>query len=150
VSLNRTAIFVLAVLLGFALAAGVWYVAVYDTAAAKCQRGDLGACVVAAAQHSHSAGLGRESCGGVQYAQDGNPYPLFCPDGHPSLAADGVLRTTNPGVFRLGPHASADGVQRVMCMDLSQGSTVPITYSAYEVARVEQGWTFTVSETFAC
>lgn len=31
---------------------GVWYFGYYDTAAAKCRRGDLGACVVTAAQQA--------------------------------------------------------------------------------------------------
>lgn len=41
---------IVALLMAAVGGAGVWYVTVYDTAAAKCERGDLGACTVVAAQ----------------------------------------------------------------------------------------------------
>lgn len=47
-------ILVSAVLFGV-VATGIWYVTVYDTAAGRCSRGDLGACAVLAVQHPASA-----------------------------------------------------------------------------------------------
>lgn len=41
---------VLALLLGAAILGALWYFQVYDTAAGKCQRGDLNACMVWQAQ----------------------------------------------------------------------------------------------------
>ena len=51
-------LFVVAVV---AVVAGAWYFGVYDTAAGKCNRGDLGACVVAEAQQQAQQSAAAES-----------------------------------------------------------------------------------------
>lgn len=40
-----------AIMVGLVILGGYWYLNVYDTAQGKCQRGDLGACLVWQAQH---------------------------------------------------------------------------------------------------
>jgi hypothetical protein len=45
----------------------IWYFGYYDTAGAKCQRGDLGACVVLYAQQSASASAAAASASAAAY-----------------------------------------------------------------------------------
>lgn len=75
---------VLATLLGIA---AFWYFTTYDTAAGKCERGDLGACTVLAAQQAQAASQRAAAERGPALAElSAAPECEWAVDGHDALA----------------------------------------------------------------
>lgn len=84
-----------------------------------------------------------ETCGQVIIADDGNAYPIMCPDGKPSASADLFFRGFSPpiSVLTLGPEASLPDVEQAICHGHTAG-TVPVEQSAIEIAQAEENWQF--------
>ena len=71
-----------------------------------------------------------KKCGNVLYEQDGNPYPVVCPDGSPNSNAKAVLKASNPNVMALTKSASSAQIVQALCGDFTN-SSVSILTSAY-------------------
>lgn len=63
---NTTALLVVGFIVLVFVGVAVWYFGYYDTAAAKCNRGDLGACVVTAAQQEAAQASASASAAAVE------------------------------------------------------------------------------------
>jgi hypothetical protein len=82
----------------------------------------------------------------LQFGADGNVGPVLCADGRVNGLAWLSLASSAPRVLGAGPLASPDSVSAAMCAD-QQNSTLPITQSAYEIAKAYYGWQFGVDPT---
>jgi hypothetical protein len=76
----------------------------------------------------------------LTFAQDGNAGPISCSNGALNVVAWRYFASGKHSVMSLGPYATPAQVGDALCTD---GPPIPIETSAYQLAALYYGWSFT-------
>jgi hypothetical protein len=96
--MSRSTFLLALIVLAVVGAGAYWFVTVYDTAAAKCNRGDLGACTVLAAQEAQE----QAQYEAIQAAEAEDRFTRLSYEGGACLLA---LPENNAAIHFVGPEA---------------------------------------------
>lgn len=112
-----------------------WYFGYYDTAAAKCNRGDLGACTVVMAQQAQA----EQERQAREAAAEEQRLAKLSYEGACLLVADGY----NAAIHMIGPAAQHDCTSFIEAdfagYEWVQGGGADAMYDGYVVCEVESG-----------
>ena len=78
----------------------------------------------------------------VSYASNGVPGPIQCANGDLNTADWKALAALEPKVLSLGYRASIATVQATLCSDVKANISNPIELTAYQIATIYYGWSF--------
>jgi hypothetical protein len=80
-----------------------------------------------------------KSCGKVESAQNGNPFPVLCSDGSPNSEATVILKRDAPKIMGLLSTSINQDIKYAICSEIKH-STVPIEISAYSYVYSLYNW----------